>query len=29
MWIRTVNGVVFIPVKQTIQGIFITENKKK
>lgn len=26
MWIRTTNGIEFIPVKQTIQGIWIIKN---
>jgi hypothetical protein len=26
MWIRTTNGIEFIPVKQTIQGIWTLKN---
>lgn len=26
MWIRTINGIEFIKVKQTIQGLWIVDN---
>lgn len=27
MWIRTVNGIEFIPIKKTIQGLIITAKE--
>ena len=26
MWVKTTNGIEFIPVKQTIQGLWILKN---
>jgi hypothetical protein len=26
MWIRTINGIEFLPVKQTIQGFWIVDE---